>query len=64
MKIIITVFLFFQCFTISSYGQDNKILDVGINKFRFMEGIWKGSGWVLNGDANNFLKKQKGLKQN
>jgi hypothetical protein len=57
MKTIAFAFLFCQCFILSSFGQTNKNLDNSINKFRFMEGIWKGNGWVLNGDTKQFFKE-------
>jgi hypothetical protein len=57
MKTIAFAFLFCQCFILSSFGQTNKNLDNSINKFRFMEGVWKGNGWVLNGDAKQFFKE-------
>lgn len=57
MKIIATAFLFYQCFTISLFGQSNNLLDSGVNKFRFMEGVWKGNGWVLSGDTKQFFKE-------
>ena len=57
MKEIAIAFLFCKCFILSSFGQTNKILDSSINKFRFMEGIWKGNGWVLNGDTKEFFKE-------
>ena len=57
MKTIAIAFLFYQCFIQSSFGQTNKISDNTINKFRFMEGVWKGNGWVLNGDAKQFFKE-------
>ena len=53
------VFLLCLFSTISSHCQSNKVLDNGISKFRFMEGVWKGTGWILDGNAKQFFKEKE-----
>lgn len=58
MKKNVTYFLLIFCHAFFVKGQSRN----NIEKFRFMEGIWKGNGWIMEGNTKRFFKETETVK--
>jgi hypothetical protein len=47
--------------TFFAVGQSNNYPKNGMNKFRFMVGIWKGNGWVMEGNTKHFFEETESV---
>ena len=60
MKKYITL-LFAISITFFAIGQSNNYPENDMNKFRFMVGIWKGNGWIMEGNTKQFFKETESV---
>ena len=58
MKKIVIYFLLTLGHTVFSHRQSKD----GMANFRFMEGIWKGNGWIVEGNTKRFFKETETVK--